>query len=101
MEQSYCLISSFDLDRIDEMLVRAINICGSPRPFSQTTEEDDCTASYAGAYGYSYQTLKSIKEHIDTARPFDPTLSDVPFWPLFPSYMEGFIIVLCKNYKYD
>ncbi len=79
MEQSYCLISSFDLERIDEMLVRAINICGSPRPFSETTEEDDCTASYAGAYGYSYQTLKSIKEHIDTARPFDPSLPWSPF----------------------
>ncbi len=79
MEQSYCLISSFDLERIDEMLVRAINICGSPRPFSETTEEDDCTASYAGAYGYSYQTLKSIKEHIDMARPFDPSLPWTPF----------------------
>jgi hypothetical protein len=79
MEQSYCLISSFNLERIDEMLVRAINICGSPRPFSETTEEDDCTASYAGAYGYSYQTLKSIKEYIDTARPYDPSITGVPF----------------------
>ena len=79
MEQSYCLISSFDLERIDEMLVRAINICGTPRPFSEVTPEDDCTASYAGAYGYSYQTLKSIKEHIDTARPFDPSLAWEPF----------------------
>ena len=79
MKQEYCLISSFDLERIDEMLVRAINICGSPRPFTETTEDDDCTASYAGAYGYSYQTLKSIKEHIDTARPFDPSLPWSPF----------------------
>ena len=79
MQQSYCLISSFDLERIDEMLVRAINLCGSPRPFSECSPEDDCTASYAGAYGYSYSTLKSIKEHIDTARPYDPSLSDVPF----------------------
>ncbi len=79
MEQSYCVISAFDLERIDEMLVRAINICGSPRSFSECTEEDDATASYAGAYGYSYQTLKSIKEHIDTARPFDPSLAWDPF----------------------
>ena len=80
MEQrNYCLISAFDLERIDEMLVRAINICGSPRPYSETSEEDDATASYAGAYGYSYQTLKSIKEYIDGARPFDPSLPWTPF----------------------
>ena len=79
MQHAYCLISSFDLERIDEMLVRAINICGSPRSFSETTPEDDCTSSYAGAYGYSYQTLKSIKDHIDTARPFDPSLPWSPF----------------------
>jgi hypothetical protein len=79
MQQSYCLISSFDLERIDEMLVRAINLCANPRPFSQCSPEDDCTASYPGAFGYSYMTLKSIKEHIDTARPYDPSLSDVPF----------------------
>ena len=79
MEQSYCLISSFDLERIDEMLVRAINICGSPRPFSECLPEDDATASYAGAYGYSYSTLLSIKEHIDMARPFDPSLPWTPF----------------------
>ena len=79
MEQSYCLISSFDLERIDEMLVRAINICSSPRAFSEISPEDDATASYAGAYGYSYQTLKSIKEHIDTAQPFDPSLPWAPF----------------------
>ena len=79
MEQSYCLISSFDLERIDEMLVRAINLCANPRPFSQCSPEDDCTASYPGSYGYSYMTLKSIKEHLDTARPYDPSLSDVPF----------------------
>ena len=79
MEQSYCLISSFDLERIDEMLVRAINLCANPRPFSQCSPEDDCTASYVGSYGYSYSTLKSIKEHLDTARPYDPSLSDVPF----------------------
>ena len=79
MEQTYCLISSWDLERIDEMLVRAINVCANPRPFSQCSPEDDCTASYAGSYGYSYSTLKSIKEHIDTARPYDPSLSDVPF----------------------
>ena len=79
MEQSYCVISSFDLERIDEMLVRAINICGSPRPFSECLPEDDATASFAGAYGYSYQTLKSIKEHIDMAKPFDPSLPWEPF----------------------
>ena len=79
MEQSYCLISSLDLERIDEMLVRAINVCGSPRPFSECEPEDDATASYAGAYGYSYQTLKSIKEHIDTAQPFDPSVPWSPF----------------------
>ena len=75
MEQRYyCLISSWDLERIDEMRVRALNVCGSPRSFSECTPEDDCTASYAGAYGYTYQTLKGIKEHIDTAKPFDPSL---------------------------
>ena len=79
MEQSYCIINAQDLERIDQMLVRAINLCANPRPFSQTTEEDDCTASYAGAYGYSYVTLKSIKDYIDTARPFDPSLPWSPF----------------------
>ena len=79
MEQSYCVISAFDLERIDEMLVRAINICGSPRSLSELDDNADATASYAGAYGYSYQTLKSIKDHIDTARPFDPSIAWDPF----------------------
>jgi hypothetical protein len=79
MEQSYCIINSHDLEMIDEMLVRAINLCGSPRSLSECTPEDDSTASYAGAYGYSYQTLKSIKDYIDGARPFDPSLPWTPF----------------------
>ena len=79
MQQSYCVINAHDLKMIDEMLVRAINLCGSPRPFSETTEGDDATASYAGAYGYSYQTLKSVKDHIDTARAFDPSVPWSPF----------------------
>jgi hypothetical protein len=79
MNQSYCIINANDLEAIDSMLVRAINLCSNPLPFSQTTEEDDATASYAGAYGYSYSTLKSIKELIDMARPFDPTLPHTPF----------------------
>ena len=79
MNQRYCVINAHDLEMIDDMLVRAINLCGSPRPLSEVSEEDDATSSYAGAYGYSYQTLKSIKEHIDTARPFDPSLPWTPF----------------------
>ena len=79
MEQRYCVISAFDLERIDEMLVRAINLCGSPRSLSELDENADATASYSGAYGYSYQTLKSVKEHIDTAQPFDPSLPWTPF----------------------
>ena len=79
MEQSYCVIPSFDLERIDEMLVRAINLCGNPSPLSELDENADATSSYAGAYGYSYQTLKSIKDHIDTARPFDPSIAWDPF----------------------
>jgi len=79
LEQTYCVISAFDLERIDEMLVRAINLCGSPRSLSELDDNADATASYAGAYGYSYQTLKSIKDHIDTARPFDPSLAWDPF----------------------
>ncbi len=79
MNQRYCVINAHDLEMIDEMLVRAINICGSPRPFSECEDGDDATACYAGAYGYSYQTLKSIKEHIDCARPFDPSLPWTPF----------------------
>ena len=79
MNQSYCVINAHDLEMIDEMLVRAINLCGSPRPYSETNEDDDATASYAGAYGYSYQTLKSIKEHIDTAQAFDPSVPWTPF----------------------
>ena len=79
MDQSYCLISSWDLERIDEMLVRAINLCGSPLSLSELDDNADATASYAGAYGYSYQTLKSIKEHIDSAKPFDPSVPWSPF----------------------
>ena len=80
MEQRYyCLISSWDLEQIDKMLVRALNVCSSPRSFSECSPEDEPTASYAGAYGYSYQTLKSIKDHIDTAEPFDPSLPPTPF----------------------
>tara|TARA_R100000951_G_scaffold98648_2_gene88716 strand:- start:933 stop:1172 length:240 start_codon:yes stop_codon:yes gene_type:complete len=79
MQQSYCIIPSFELERIDEMLVRAINLCGSPRSYSECSPEDDATASYAGSWGYSYATLKSIKEHIDTAKPFDPSIAWDPF----------------------
>ena len=79
MQQSYCVIPSYDLERIDEMLVRAINLCANPVPLSELDENADATASYSGAYGYSYQTLKSIKEHIDSAKPFDPSLPWSPF----------------------
>jgi len=79
MEQSYCLISSYDLEQIDNMVVRAINLCANPLPYSQVDEHSDSTASYPGAYGYTYQTLKSIKDHIDTARPYDPSLPTTPF----------------------
>ena len=79
MEQRYCVINAFDLERIDEMLVRAINLCANPVPLSELDEHADATASYAGAYGYSYQTLKVIKDHVDAARPFDPSLPWTPF----------------------
>ena len=61
------------------MLVRAINLCSNPLPLSELDDNADSTASYAGAYGYSYQTLKSIKEYIDNAKPYDPSLASVPF----------------------
>ena len=61
------------------MLVRAINLCGSPLPLSELDDNADATASYAGAYGYSYQTLKCIKDHIDAAKPFDPSVPWSPF----------------------
>jgi len=64
---------------IDDMLVRAINLCGSPRPLSELSDEDAATSSYAGAYGYSYQTLKAIKDYVDFARPFDPSIPWTPF----------------------
>ena len=79
MNQRYCVINAFDLERIDEMLVRAINLCANPVSMSELDVHSDATASYAGAYGYSYQTLKSIKDHIDTAKPFDPSLPWSPF----------------------
>ncbi len=79
MNQRYCVINAYDLERIDQMLVRAINLCANPVSMSELDEDADCTASYPGAFGYSYQTLKSIKEHIDTARPFDPSLPWAPF----------------------
>ena len=79
MEQSYCLISSYDLEQIDKMVVRALNLCANPVSMSQLDENSEVTASYAGACGYSYQTLKSVKEHIDTARPYDPSLESTPF----------------------
>jgi hypothetical protein len=79
LNQRYCVINAFDLERIDEMLVRAINLCANPVSLSELDENADATASYSGAYGYSYQTLKSIKDHIDTAKPFDPSLPWSPF----------------------
>ena len=79
MPQSYCIINAQDLKKIDEMLVRAINLCANPTPNSLLDEHSEPTASYAGAYGYSYQTLKSIKDYVDMAKPFDPSVPWSPF----------------------
>jgi hypothetical protein len=79
MKQDYCLIRSKDLQYIDEILVRTINLCASPFSITQLDEDADATASYPGAYGYSYQALKMIKDYLDQAQPYDPSLEPTPF----------------------
>ena len=79
MKQDYCLIRSKDLQYIDEILVRTINLCASPVSITQLDEDADATASYPGAYGYSYMALKVIKDYLDQAQPYDPSLEPTPF----------------------
>ncbi len=79
MEQSYCLIRSKDLQYVDEILVRTLNLCANPVSSSLLDEDADATASYPGAYGYSYMALKMIKDYLDMAQPYDPSLEPTPF----------------------
>ena len=79
MNQDYCLIRSKDLQYVDELLVRTINLCASPVSLTELDENADATASYAGAYGYSYQALKIIKDYLDMAQPYDPSVERTPF----------------------
>ena len=79
MNQDYCLIRSKDLQLVDEILVRTINLCANPKSYSEYSPEDDATASFPGAYGYSYQALKLIKDYLDMAQPYDPSVERTPF----------------------
>jgi hypothetical protein len=79
MEQSYCLIRSKDLQYVDEILVRTLNLCANPVSSSLLDEDADATASYPGAYGYSYMALKMIKGYLDMAQTYDPSLEPTPF----------------------
>jgi len=79
MNQTYAIIPTFEMDQINEMLDRALVLCSNPTSLSLLDEQADATASYAGAYGYSYQTLKAVKEYLQVARPHDPSLTPTPF----------------------
>ena len=59
---------------IDANITRTLNLCSSPKSLTECTPDDDATASYAGAFGYSYQTLKMIKTQLDAARLVDPSV---------------------------
>ena len=78
MQQDYYLIKSDDYERVMELVIRALN-SAAIEAFPPDTTSHECGLAYAGAYGTTYATLGIIKDQLDSARPFDPSLEPTPF----------------------
>jgi hypothetical protein len=82
MEQSYCLISSHDLERIDKAVVRMLNLVQNSVPYdSQAIEIGalDPEVTYPSTVGACTVLLADVKTRLDYAEPFDPSLPHTPF----------------------
>ncbi len=78
MKQDYYLIKSYDYERVMELVIRALNTAAI-EAFPPDTTSHECGLAYAGAYGTTYATLGIIKDQLDYAEPFDPSLERTPF----------------------
>ena len=78
MKQEYYLINSYEYERVMELVIRALN-SAAIEAFPPNTTSHECALSYAGAYGTTYATLGIIKDQLDFAEPFDPSLEPTPF----------------------
>ena len=76
MDSQYSLIRNDDHAYALRLITHAIELCSDPVSTSQLEEGSDATASYPGAYGYCYQTLKQLKEQLQFIQSYDPK---VPF----------------------
>ena len=82
MEQSYCLISSYDLERIDKAVVRMLNLVQNSVPYDSDAIDKgalDPSVTYPGTVGVCTALLADVKTRLDYAEPFDPSLERTPF----------------------
>ena len=78
MKQDYCLIRSTDLERINELVRKALN-SAAVEAFPPDTTSHQCAMTYASAYGTTYATLGIIQDTLMFAQPYDPTVERTPF----------------------
>ena len=82
MEQSYCLIRSSDLERIDKAVVRMLNLVQNSVPYDMDAIDAgklDPTVTYPSTVGVCTALLADVKAHLDYAQPYDPTVERTPF----------------------
>ena len=68
-------------DQMLEMMERTIRLCANPVSNESLIDgvEHDATASYPGAYGYSYQCVKCLKDILECGQLIEPLTADAPF----------------------